>query len=128
MALSRMLAASGVMSDLSQSKNTMYGPGVQTTVGVGVGSGVGVQVGVGVGSGVGVGVGAGSGGAPKLKIRPPMIECERKRVSSERPATSVSFTLSALKKRYFSETSIESDSGARMPAIACQAKTVSESS
>src|SRR5436305_1291344 len=127
MALSRMLAASGVISDLSQSKNTMYGPGVQTTVGVGVGSGVGVQVGVGVGSGVGTGVGAGAG-APKLKIRPPRIECERKRPSHTRPETSVIFTLSALKKRYFSEMSIESVSGARMPAIACQAKTVSESS
>ena len=40
-ALSRMVEASGVMSDLSQSKNTMYGPLLQTAAGGGGGGGGG---------------------------------------------------------------------------------------
>ena len=54
--------------------------------------------------------------------------CDRNRPSIVRPLTSTSLTLSALKKRYFSDTSTLSVSGARMPARPCQANTVSESS
>src|SRR5687768_11556458 len=111
MALSRMLAASGVMSDLSQSKNTIYGPGVHWTGGGG-GAGSGGGAGIGAGSGGGGATGSGSG-APKLNTRPPMMLCERKRPNQLRPATSTSSAPGALKKRYFSDTSMLSDSGAR---------------
>src|SRR3954464_3608875 len=120
-----MLEASGVTSDLSQSKNTMYGPGVQTTAGAGASAtGGGVYAGS-AGAATGSGIGS---GAPKLNVRPPRMLCERKRPLTSAPLAATRATPGALKKRYFSDTSTLSDSGARTPAIACQATTVSESS
>src|SRR3546814_17960843 len=82
-------------------------------------------------SDLGGGGGAGGGGGsapPKLNVSVPSSECERKRVETSRPVWSTRSRLSALKKRYFRPTSMLSLSGARTPAIACQAKPVSESS
>src|SRR3546814_4929570 len=78
-------------------------------------------------SDLGGGGGAGGGGGsapPKLNVSVPSSECERKRVETSRPVWSTRSRLSALKKRYFRPTSMLSLSGARTPAIACQAKPV----
>src|SRR3954463_12315162 len=93
------------MSSLSQSKKTIHGPATHAGGGGGgVGSGGGGGTGTGVGSGGG---GGGSGSAPpKLNVIPPNRLCDRKRISESAPLKATMRTLSTLKKRYFTVTSI----------------------
>jgi hypothetical protein len=78
-ALSRIAAACGVMSERSQSKNTMNGPGM--TAGRRGRSRLRRQRRA-EGRGGGSGGGGGGGAAPKLKMMPPEMLCERKRASA----------------------------------------------